>query len=64
MLGNVCGGVTITKGDNKLNADLILSIYKIKTEEGENTKKTKIFFFLKRRFFFNGKVFQVRTETG
>lgn len=61
------GGVTITKGDNKLNADLILNIYKIKIEEGENTKKTKIVFFFWNAdffFFFNGKVFQVRTEAG
>ena len=50
------GGVTITKGDNKLNADLILNIYKIKIEEGENTKKTKIF-FLKCKFFLMERFF-------
>lgn len=41
----VGGGVTITKGDNKLDADLILNIYKIKIEEGGKHKENKNLFF-------------------
>lgn len=53
----------MTKGANKVKADLILSIYKIK-QKGEKTQKKKFFFLKRRFFFFNGKVFQVRTEAG
>lgn len=42
-------GVAITKGDNKLKSDLILSIYKIKQKREKIQRKKSL--FLKCRFF-------------